>query len=743
MRHAALVGLLLVAAVIAQKPRIIVSTDIGGDDPDDFQSMVHYLVYADIVETEGLIASPPKAGTKKDILAVIDAYEQDYANLKSYSSDYPTPDALRGITKQGAQLAQSGTTPGTPNDGSRHIVSCAKKADSRPLWILVWGSLTDVALALEEDPSIKSKIRIHSIGSWNTTVGDPNARKYLANTFKDLWWIENDKTFRGMMSSYEGDKAVAYKAETFLNANIKGHGALGDFYMAKQSWLKMGDTPSFLYLLSPLVGGVGNDDNPTAESWGGQYAKSTALGPTYWIDKGDAATSAKTVSKWRSAYEADWAKRMDRCKQPKSGGTDTSPPSKVGGLKSSAVGKNTMTLSWDAAVDGESGVASYVVYRAGSVAATVTTRTFTQSNLSAATTYEYQVAAVNSAGLEGTKSDALPVTTLGDVDATPPTVQSVTAPNATTLVVVFSEAVESVSATTKAHYTLSGGIGVVSANLASDGRTVTLKLSPALVSATAYTVNVSNVKDIAASPNTMVSVQKNVTYTAPSGIELTNLKVSSNKSYVWGTLVKGAPLYIDRTFAYDSIPPAYAGLRYLQTANTDKTLSGSSLISFDVNTSVCVSVLYDKRITTLPVWLQSFAATGKEITSDNAVTYSVFQKPFEAGPVQLGANEGGNNNMYTVVVSPCDITAVRSLSVPAQHDSALPLLSVGANGMLVFNHAISGTLRVELLDPSGRVLRRWVVSGTPALSLDNIKPGVALVRVVSGHAEQVQRVVIR
>ena len=41
------------------KPRVIISTDIGGKDPDDYQSLVHYLLYTDIVKTEALISSPP------------------------------------------------------------------------------------------------------------------------------------------------------------------------------------------------------------------------------------------------------------------------------------------------------------------------------------------------------------------------------------------------------------------------------------------------------------------------------------------------------------------------------------------------------------------------------------------------------------------------------------------------------------------------------------------------------------
>ncbi len=34
--------------------RVVVSTDIGGTDPDDFQSMAHLLVYANCFDIEGL-----------------------------------------------------------------------------------------------------------------------------------------------------------------------------------------------------------------------------------------------------------------------------------------------------------------------------------------------------------------------------------------------------------------------------------------------------------------------------------------------------------------------------------------------------------------------------------------------------------------------------------------------------------------------------------------------------------------
>ena len=61
-------------ALIAQqsvphKPRVLFSTDIGGTDPDDNQSMAHLLMYSDQFELEGLVSSPSYGnGSKAEIL---------------------------------------------------------------------------------------------------------------------------------------------------------------------------------------------------------------------------------------------------------------------------------------------------------------------------------------------------------------------------------------------------------------------------------------------------------------------------------------------------------------------------------------------------------------------------------------------------------------------------------------------------------------------------------------------------
>jgi hypothetical protein len=294
-------------ALAGDRPRVIVSTDIGGSDPDDFQSMVHLLIYADVLDIEGLVSSPPKGGRAKHILEVIDAYEKDLDSLCRHSKVFPSADALRAVTKQGATEPAPRTGWSKATEGSQWIIQRAKADEARPLWVLVWGSITDVAQAVRDEPSIKSKIRVYSIGSWNTGQ-DRNARDYLFQNHPDLWWIESDTTFRGMYVG--GRQDGLWGNRTFVDQHVKGHGALGDLFYRKKRDIKMGDTPSLLYLLRGDVG------EPTAPHWGGAFVK-TDHGKNYWTDNSDRAlyeggrAGAKTVSRWRVDYLEDWRQRMD------------------------------------------------------------------------------------------------------------------------------------------------------------------------------------------------------------------------------------------------------------------------------------------------------------------------------------------------------------------------------------------------------------------------------------------------
>ncbi len=303
------------AAETTTLPRVIVSTDIGGSDPDDFQSMVHYLVYADRFETEGLISSPPGEGRAEHLLEAIAAYEKDYDHLCTWSPSYPAPQDLRSVVRQGAVSRQQGDTPdGTISEGAKLLVERAGVDDPRPLYVLVWGSITDVAQALAAAPEVRHKLRVYSIGSWNTSQ-DRQARDYLFHTHADLWWIECDTSFRGMYMG--GDQDGEWGNQQFPELHVRSHGALGDLFMHQKADIKMGDSPSVLYLLH------GDPEAPETSHWGGAFVRPSPLSrPTYWTDNPDPELSIKgksgaaTVARWRQEFLTDWSTRMDRTTSP-------------------------------------------------------------------------------------------------------------------------------------------------------------------------------------------------------------------------------------------------------------------------------------------------------------------------------------------------------------------------------------------------------------------------------------------
>jgi hypothetical protein len=257
--------------------RVIVSSDIGGTDPDDFQSMVHLLLYADTLDIEGLISSPFGPGRKEHILKVIDQYEKDYPRLKAYSEKYPAPDSLRNITKQGAAEVAGYAGFDKPTEGSEWIIKCARKEDSRPLYILVWGGIEDLAQALHDAPDILPKLRVYYIGGPNKKW-TPDAYQYIADNFSDLWIIESNATYRGWFTG--GNQEGEWSNEGFAEKHIKDKGALGTFFMTQLGGsIKMGDTPSLAWLLNSQ-----NPEDPTLPNWGGQYAKAWER-PYYFFDK--------------------------------------------------------------------------------------------------------------------------------------------------------------------------------------------------------------------------------------------------------------------------------------------------------------------------------------------------------------------------------------------------------------------------------------------------------------------------
>lgn len=262
-----IINLLIFNGIQAQqgvpKPRILVSSDIGGTDPDDFQSLIHLLMYADLFQIEGLISSPYGNGRTSDILDMIALYELDYPKLLERRADFPEPGDLRKITKQGALNGAPFLGYSIATEGSDWIIQSAMKKSNQPLWVLVWGGLEDLAQALHDKPEIKNHIKVYWIGGPNKKWS-VNAYSYIAANHPDLWMIEANATYRGWFMDEDSPADISNK--NFYTNYIQGRGAMAsNFEEHYGGEIKMGDTPSLAYVMN------GNPDEPSGESWGGSF----------------------------------------------------------------------------------------------------------------------------------------------------------------------------------------------------------------------------------------------------------------------------------------------------------------------------------------------------------------------------------------------------------------------------------------------------------------------------------------
>jgi len=318
----------------AQEPetyRVLIDTDLGGD-PDDIQSLYRLIHYSDILKVEGIVSttgpdSDPRVPLIRKWIKRVDV-EQLRGN--GHPGLMTENDLLKDVVA-GSQ------TPGVPSEmrkskGSSLIIERAYEGSKEnPLWVLVWGSITTLAQALYEDPAIAGKIRIHFISSSNTQ-NDPESRdwvyNFMKNQYPELWWIENGKlpkwsheTFRGVYLG--GDQRGKWGNMEFINQVIRGRGSThnglfqelcGDAFPIAgwpEGTLKEGDSPTILFLISPVIAGVGDIDDPTAENWGGQYRHANEKAyPNYYVDL-DASpeTCQRTINKWRVDFLSDWEKR--------------------------------------------------------------------------------------------------------------------------------------------------------------------------------------------------------------------------------------------------------------------------------------------------------------------------------------------------------------------------------------------------------------------------------------------------
>ncbi|MBL7856382.1 MAG: DUF1593 domain-containing protein [Cyclobacteriaceae bacterium] len=342
-----------------QKNRILVLTDIE-NEPDDTQSMVRLLLYANEIDITGIVATTscwmPTAVHPQSIINIIQAYEKVQPNLKKHHPDFPEAKTLYPLVKSGLpKYGMKGVGEGMDSEGSDWIIKVLENNDARPLWIPIWGGANTLAQALYKIEKTKSKkeakrllakLRVYTISDQD------DSGIWIRNNFPELFYIVSpgddygNATWTAIMTNTIKGIDHTTISNRWLAHNIQQHhGPLGAVY-PDVAWGMEGDTPSFLSL---IPNGLNNAEHPEWGAWGGRYefykpdfskmkdgSSIVTIAPEtreIWTNAVDTYTpyirnefgrSVKqdtitftdfkvTLWRWRDDFQYDFAARMDWC----------------------------------------------------------------------------------------------------------------------------------------------------------------------------------------------------------------------------------------------------------------------------------------------------------------------------------------------------------------------------------------------------------------------------------------------
>ncbi|CAE7476719.1 tolB [Symbiodinium microadriaticum] len=342
------------------KHRMIVLTDIEAD-PDDTQTLVRLLLYANQIDIKGLVATTSTHMRDQvypeSIEKVIDAYGKVQNNLLLHEPGYPEAEALQSIIKSGPPVyGMEGVGDGRDTEGSDRIIKVLEEDDDRPLWISVWGGPNVLAQALfklketkseRELKNLVSKLRVYTISDQDDSA------IWIRNNFPDLFYVVSPggyfrATWIGITQRIEGINNSTI-SNSWLAQNIQqDHGPLGARYPDVGYGME-GDTPAWLSLIQ---NGLNDPENPNMGGWGGRYELYLPAYSTFensgftggvpiepetraiWTNVDDeyqlyvpndfGRTVRKdsvfkgnqvTLWRWRDDFQNDFAARMDWCLQ--------------------------------------------------------------------------------------------------------------------------------------------------------------------------------------------------------------------------------------------------------------------------------------------------------------------------------------------------------------------------------------------------------------------------------------------
>jgi len=389
--------------------RLIVLTDIEAD-PDDTESVVRLLLYSNVVDVKGLIATTSthqrNAIHPESIARVIRGYGKVRANLLRHEPGYPDVASLLSLVKRGRpEYGMQGVGRGKDSEGSEWIIKILEERDDRPLWICVWGGPNTLAQALSRikesrtEPDAKrliGKLRVYAISDQD------DSGIWMRRTFPDLFYIVSPGGYGSSTWSAINQVGPGISNEVISNRwlaeNIQqGHGPLGALYPDVAYGME-GDTPSWLNL---VPNGLSDPEHPDWGGWGGRYELyrpeyssldtggftggvpvesepraiwtkaidryvpyvASAYGRTILPDSVAISSNKATLWRWREDFQNDFAARMDWC--TKSYGEANHPPVPVLSHPEefTVISGDTITLDASATTDPDGDNLSYVWFQ--------------------------------------------------------------------------------------------------------------------------------------------------------------------------------------------------------------------------------------------------------------------------------------------------------------------------------------------------------------------------------------------
>ena len=285
------------------KPRLVVCTDIAPADvePDDMESMVRLMAYADMFEIEALITSvgwncdPYPAEWAEYLQRVIEAYRKDVPKLmrrsgqqefmpledenkQQYIGYWPSADYVKSRAVMGS-IHGGIKAIGADNDspGSELLIRLADEDDTRPIYVASWGGANTLAQAIwrvkqtrsaEELKKFVRKFRIYTI-----TDQDMQYSMRMNRSYSSHMWLRkefaDDLQFVWDEGTWQEQCELGKRHWQQHKDNIQGRGALGGEYPTYK-WGVEGDTPSFLYV---MPNGLNNPEDPHQCGWAGYHER--------------------------------------------------------------------------------------------------------------------------------------------------------------------------------------------------------------------------------------------------------------------------------------------------------------------------------------------------------------------------------------------------------------------------------------------------------------------------------------